>query len=230
VEEGGYAPLIDTRKTELVVFDLDGTLVDSRDDIAASLNAALEAVGAPLRSDAELHPQIGRPLDTIFEELLPARLRDRVEDACEIYRGHYFDNCSRRSSLYPGVLECLDGLAGVPLAIATTKQTFQAVRVAEAMGLAPRFDLIRGTDGIPHKPDPAVLHQVLEILAKPAAGSWMVGDTVLDLRAGRAAGMRTCAVTYGIGDPGELAAERPDLLLDTLADLPAAIAPRRAGD
>jgi phosphoglycolate phosphatase len=226
VEEGGYAPLIDTRKTELVIFDLDGTLVDSRDDIAASLNAALEAVGAPMRADEDLHPHIGRPLHDMFADLLPADLHPRVEDACEFYRRHYFDNCSRRSSVYPGVVECLDALADVPLAIATTKRTFQAERVAEVMGLASHFDLVHGTDGIPYKPDPAVLFEVLERLDKPAVGSWMVGDTVHDLRAGRAAGMRTCAVTYGIGAPDELAAERPDLLLDTLADLPAELAAR----
>jgi phosphoglycolate phosphatase len=218
--------LIELEKTELVIFDLDGTQVHSRDDIAASLNAALEAVGAPTRPDVELHPHIGRPLHDMFADLLPVDLRDRIEDACELYRTHYFENCSRRSSIYPGVVECLEALADVPLAIATTKATFQAVRVAEVMGLASHFDLVHGTDGIPYKPHPAVLHQVLERLSKPSAGSWMVGDTVHDLRAGRAAGMRTCAVTYGIGDPGDLAAERPDLLLDTLAELPAQLADR----
>jgi len=212
--------------TELVVFDLDGTLVDSRNDIAASMNAALEAVGAPMRADEELHPHIGRPLHTMFEELLPADSSGRVEDCCEVYRAHYFDNCSRRSNVYPGVLDCLEALSRVPLAIATTKRTFQAVRVAELMGLAPHFELVHGTDGIPYKPDPAVLNQVLEQLGKLAAGSWMVGDTVHDLRAGRAAGMRTCAVTYGIGDREDLAAEHPDLLLDSLADLPLRLDPR----
>lgn len=211
---------------ELVVFDLDGTLVDSREDIAASLNAALEAVGAPLRSDVDLYPHIGRPLDVIFRELLHPGLRAHVEGACQVYRDHYFDNCSQNSTVYPGVTECLDGLAGLVLAIATTKRTLQARRVAQVMGLEPHFDLIHGTDGIPYKPDPAVLHQVLEILDKPAAGSWMVGDTVHDMRAGRAAGMRTAAVTYGIGERADLLAERPDLLLDTLADLPARLAAR----
>jgi phosphoglycolate phosphatase len=208
------------------VFDLDGTLVDSRADITASLNAALEAVGAPLRSADELYPQIGRPLDAIFCELLPGAAHDRVEDACEFYRGHYFDNCSRHSRVYPGVVECLEALEHVALAIATTKRTFQAVRVARVMGLEPHFDLVHGTDDVPHKPDPAVLHQVLARLDKPASGSWMVGDTVHDLRAGRAAGMRTCAVTYGFGERDDLVAERPNLLLDTLVELPDLIAAR----
>jgi phosphoglycolate phosphatase len=68
--------------------------------------------------------------------------------------------------------------------------------------------------------------QVLEILGKNAAGTWMVGDTVHDLQAGRAASMHTCAVTYGIGRRDDLAAESPDLLLDTLAELPALITAR----
>lgn len=211
---------------ELVIFDMDGTLVDSRDDIAASINAGLLAVGAPARSGTEIHQLIGRPLAEMFRALLPAGLVGRSEEAARAYRADYFENCARGSRLFPGVLECLDGLGSVKKAIATTKQTFQARRVAERLGLGSRFDLVHGTDGIPHKPDPAVIEQVLERLGARRERSWMVGDTVWDLRAGRAAGLRTCAVTYGIHAPGVLAAEGPDLILDDLARLPAALGVR----
>ena len=208
---------------ELVIFDMDGTLVDSREDIAASVNAGLRAVGAPERSAAEIQPMIGRPLEEIFLALLPAGLADRAPLAAEAYRADSFENCARGSRLFPGVLECLDALAAVKRAIATTKQTFQAVRVAERLGLASRFDLVHGTDGIPHKPHPAVIEQVLARLGARRERSWMVGDTIWDLRAGRAAGVRTCAVTHGIHGAATLAAERPDLLLHDLARLPALI-------
>jgi phosphoglycolate phosphatase len=211
---------------ELVIFDMDGTLVDSREDITASVNAGLCAVGAPERAAAEIHPMIGRPLEEIFLALLPEGLVVRAPLAAEAYRADYFENCASKSRLFPGVIECLDALRAVKRAIATTKQTFQAVRVAERLGLASRFDLVHGTDGIPHKPDPAVIDQVLTLLGGRREGSWMVGDTVWDLRAGRAAGVRTCAVTHGIHDAATLAAEAPDLVLDCLEDLPAAIGVR----
>jgi len=208
------------RPPAAVIFDLDGTLVDSRDDIAASINEGLAGVGAARRPDAVIHPLIGRPLVEMFERLLPPRLVERSEEAAALYRAHYFDNCSRNSRIFPGVIDCLESLAGVPLAVATTKATFQAVRVAEELGLERYFELVQGTDDLPFKPDPAVIELVLGRLGMPAEECWMVGDTVHDLQAGRSAGLSTCAVTYGIGDAKDLSAEAPDLLLDSLADLP----------
>lgn len=212
-----------TKAPGAVLFDLDGTLVDSAEDIAASVNAALALDGAAPRPLAEIAPRIGAPLADIFRALLPAPDPARVEAACAAYRAHYFDNCARASRLYPGVGACLDGLAGARLGVATTKATFQAVRVCEAFGIARRFAAIQGCDGIPHKPDPAVVLAALSRLGVDPGEAWMVGDTVLDLRAGRAAGCRVCAVTYGIGRREDLAAEAPDLLLDDLADLPGVI-------
>jgi phosphoglycolate phosphatase len=153
----------------LVIFDLDGTLVDSREDIAASINVGLERVGGARRAETEIHPLIGRPLAEMFVALLPPELSHRTPDAATAYRAHYFDNCSRRSRIYPGVAECLAALADVPLAIATTKATFQAERVAEQLGLAPHFELVQGTDGLPFKPDPAVIHLVLDRLRTPGS-------------------------------------------------------------
>jgi phosphoglycolate phosphatase len=203
-----------------VLFDLDGTLVDSLADIAAAVNAALARVGCAGRPFAEIAPHIGEPLAAIFRAWLPAAPPSGIEEACAAYRAHYFDNCDRASRLYPGVIACLERLAPTPLGIATTKATYQAIRVCEAFDLARRFAVIQGCDGIPPKPDPAVVLAALARLGVGTEGAWMVGDTVLDLRAGRAAGCRVCAVTYGIGTREALAAEGPDLLLDDLDALP----------
>jgi 2-phosphoglycolate phosphatase len=207
-------------RPELIVFDLDGTLVDSRRDIAAAVDHALAAVGAPQVGLGAIEPLIGRPLSAIFAQLLPRSAAHLNERASQAYRDHFSARGSRQSLLFPGVLDCLDALSPIPLAIATTKMTFMAVQVAQEMGLTRHFSLVQGSDGIPHKPDPMVLHQVLDRLKARPAQSWMIGDTVYDIRAGRAAGMRTCAVTHGIGRPDDLAAEAPDLLLDSLAPLP----------
>ncbi|MFO8071942.1 MAG: HAD family hydrolase [Polyangia bacterium] len=208
---------------DIVVFDLDGTLVDSRDDIASSINAGLTAVGSRRRPFPDIYPLIGLPLVDMYVDLLPRELTHRADEAAEAYRTDYTSQCSRRSAVFPGVLECLDSLRGSLLAIATSKRTYQAVRVAEELGLAGRFKVVNGTDGIPPKPNPAVVLQVIERTGASAERSWMVGDTTYDIRAGRSAGLRTCAVTYGAHSADALAAEHPDAIVDSLADLPARI-------
>lgn len=208
---------------DLVIFDLDGTLVDSREDIARAVNQGILSVGGRACPARDIIPHIGRPLVEIFERLLPHELRGMAQRAAQTYREYFFEHCAETSRLYPGVSDCLEKLGGVSRAIATTKMTFMAVKVAEEMGIADHFDLIQGSEGIPHKPDPAVLQCVLEKLGKEAGRSWVVGDTVYDIQAGKAAGMRTCAVTYGIGAAGELERAAPDLLLNDLGDLAARI-------
>jgi HAD superfamily hydrolase (TIGR01509 family) len=146
-----------------------------------------------------------------------------AQGAAETFRQHFFQHCAETTRLYPGVSACLENLQAVSRAVATTKMTFMALKVVEEMGIARHFDLVQGSDGIPHKPDPAVLSRVLEKLGKPPHKSWFVGDTVYDIQAGKAAGMRTCAVTYGIGLVDELEQASPDLLLGNLVDLAARI-------
>jgi len=221
------ADSISREAVELVVFDLDGTLVDSRQDISRAVNEGIAAVGGERRSSDEIVPHIGRPLLDIFSDLLPVELRDMARRAAEAFREYFFDHCVENSLLCPGTAECLEDLEAVSRAIATTKMTFMAERVVEQMGIARHFDLIQGSEGIRHKPDPAVLALVLRKLRKEAGRSWVVGDTVYDIRAGKAAGMWTCAVTYGIGRVDDLKRASPDLLLDTLADLPAGIGVRQ---
>jgi HAD superfamily hydrolase (TIGR01509 family) len=208
---------------DLVVFDLDGTLVDSREDISRAVNEGIVAVGGGKLAPNEIIPHIGRPLAQIFNDLLPAPLRARAGRAAEIFREYFYEHCVESSHLCPGVRECLEGLGAVSRAVATTKMTFMAERVIQEMGIAGHFDLVQGSDGVPHKPDPAVLRRVLDRLGKRAHRAWVVGDTVYDIGAGKAAGMHTCAVTYGIGDVEDLKRAAPDLLLDTLANLPAEI-------
>ena len=208
---------------DLVVFDLDGTLVDSREDISRAVNEGIVAVGGWKRPASEIIPHIGRPLMDIFNDLLPVELSAKAGRATEIFREYFFEHCVETSCLCPGVRECLEGLESVSRAIATTKMTFMAERVVRQMGIAHYFDLVRGSDGIPHKPDPTVLALVLERLRKRSVRAWVVGDTVYDIQAGKAADMHTCAVTYGIGEVEDLDRADPDLLLDNLADLPAAI-------
>jgi 2-phosphoglycolate phosphatase len=209
------------RNTGLVVFDLDGTLVDSRRDIACSINAALRTVAGVSVPEEAVFPLIGRALDEMFALLLPRDAAGSVDEACAAYRAHYLDHCAVHTTVFPGVTGCLEALRGIRRAVATNKSTAQAVRAVRELGLAGHFDLVLGCDGIPRKPHPAVIERILEALGIDPGEACMVGDTVYDIEAGKAARLAaTCAVTYGYGDRAALVAASPDLLLDDLGALP----------
>lgn len=193
-----------------IVFDLDGTLVDSLPDIVWSFRAAFDDDGLPIPSDADVRALIGAPL----EEMAAAFVDDAaaVRRVCDGYRRIYPQHFTDRTTPFPGVPELLRDLraAGYRTAVATTKRTSMAVRLVEAVGLAPILDHVQGTDGIPHKPAPDVVFAALAAL--DAEGTWMVGDTVTDLQAGRAAGLRTYGVSWGTHDAARLAEVGPDEL------------------
>jgi phosphoglycolate phosphatase len=212
-----------THPPKTIVFDLDGTLVDSLPDIIASFQHGFACLGLPAPTDAEVRPLIGHPLEAMYAHFAP----EHGPRLCTLYREHYALNFVNRSRPFPGVVELLRTLRerGYKLAVATTKRTDMARRFVEALGLTPALDHVQGTDGFPHKPAPDVIHRALGALE--AQGLWMVGDTTHDIQAGQAAGLRTYAVTWGNHDERLLATATPDelqpdlgRLLDLLPPLP----------
>jgi phosphoglycolate phosphatase len=199
-----------------IVFDLDGTLVDSLPDIVASLAYALEAGGVRAPDEASLRATIGLPLEDIFVAFAPP---ERVPAMVRAYREHYPQHFTRRSAPFPGVREVLAELRrrGYLVAVATTKATDMAERFVTAMGLSNAIDHVQGTDAFPYKPAPDVVLRALSRLR--AEGRWMVGDTVHDVEAGRAAGLATYAVTWGTHDAERLRSAAPDRVEETIEPL-----------
>lgn len=204
-----------TTSARTIVFDLDGTLVDSLPDIIASFQHGLATLNLPVPSDAEVRAFIGLPLEGMYERFAP----DQIPTLCALYREHYPRNFVNRSRPFPGAVEVLRTLRerGYSLAIATTKRTDMARRFVEALGLTPALDHVQGTDGFPHKPAPDVIQRALAALG--TEGLWMVGDTTHDILAGKAAGLRTYAVTWGTQGHDELATAKPDELQPDLSRL-----------
>jgi phosphoglycolate phosphatase len=200
-----------------VVFDLDGTLVDSLPDIVWSFRAAFDAAGLPVPDEPAVRALIGAPLEEMAAAFVAGRTE--IDGVCDAYRRIYPQHFTDRTAPFPGVPELLDDLrsAGFRTAVATTKRSWMARRLVDAVGLAERLDHVQGTDGIPHKPAPDVVLAALAAL--DAEGTWMVGDTVGDLRAGRAAGLRTYAVSWGTHDAERLAEAEPDALEPDLGRL-----------
>ncbi len=219
-------------KYELVCFDLDGTLVDSTADIRAALVHALAAVPpADVRLDehALSCAGLGLPLDEFYALARPAPHphageagRRRFVDA---YRSYYHAHLLDKTRPFDGVAETLALVkplraAGLRVAVATTKKTLTAERVLGGLGLAHHFDLILGTEEpMPHKPAPDLLLACARRLDRDPRRGLMVGDTERDVLAGRAAGMRTCGVTYGVLGVDGLTPHAPDHLVDRFADV-----------
>lgn len=200
----------------VIVFDLDGTLVDSLADIIASFRHAFGELGIDTPDEEAVRLLIGRPLDEMYGQFVEPR---RIAALSAAYRRHYPRNFTRNSRIFPGVREVLGELRerGYHLAVATTKRTQMALALVEAVGLAPHLDHVQGTDDFPHKPAPDVVLRAAAALGGRA--EWMVGDTIGDIEAGRAAGAATYGVTWGTQDAEVLGRAKPDLLEPDLARL-----------
>lgn len=199
-----------------IVFDLDGTLVDSIPDIVDTFRATFAEVGLAAPDPEAVRAGVGLPLEQMYAGFAPAAA---VPALVRAYRELYPQRFARRSRPYPGVVAVLRELRarGFALGVATTKRTEMALKFVAAMGLQDALDAVQGTDGFPHKPAPDVVLRVLERLG--AQGVWMVGDTVHDIEAGRAAGLSTYALTWGTHDERRLRAARPDRLEGSLEPL-----------
>jgi phosphoglycolate phosphatase len=205
-----------TPEPRAIVFDLDGTLVDSLPDIVDAFREAFEQEGLEPPAEALVRPQIGLPLEQMYGSFAPSASIDALVTH---YRRIYPTRFTQRSRPYPGVIELLSGLRerGYKLGVATTKTSDMAERFVTAMGLRDALDVVQGTDGFPHKPAPDVVVRALTRMQ--ARGAFMVGDTVHDIEAGRAAGLQTFAVTWGTHDRATLERAAPDHLEETLTPL-----------
>ena len=207
----------------LVVFDLDGTLIDSSADLAAAVNATLARIapGTPPLPLDRVRSLVGHGAGALVARALAeAGLAHRPEDVLpaflEVYRGRMLDE----TSLYPGVAEGLEALRGYTLGVLSNKPGDMCRAILEGLGVAGRFARICGPEDVPRrKPDPAGLLWLMGEAGAGAQSTAMVGDSAVDVRTGRAAGVLTVGVSYGL-DPEGLRAEPPDVVLDDLRALP----------
>ncbi len=203
--------------TRLAILDLDGTLVDSVEDLGASVNHALSALGLPPRSTDEIRSFVGEGARVLLARAISPR-DELLEPALALWRGHYDAHCLDRTRLYPGVGAALAG-AGRVLAVHTNKPGALARKILAGLGVAGRFVAIVGGDEAPRKPDPA---GTLEIMARVGAApgeTVFVGDSRVDAATARAAGVALVAVTWGLSARAELAAAGATVFVDDAAEL-----------
>lgn len=198
------------------IFDLDGTLVDSAADITASKNAVLAERGLPLVGVEDVRPWIGLPPADFFDHL---GLGGDASEAVADFRAHLAVYVGTHSVVYEGVPEALEalGAAGWRLGVATNKPTHLARIALDRAGLLGYFPAVHGPDDRPGKPDPALIQECMASLG--CTDGMMVGDTIVDIQAARAAGVTAVLVTHGVAPGSDLIAAGPDLVVTSFPDL-----------
>jgi 2-phosphoglycolate phosphatase len=200
------------------LFDLDGTLLDSAEDICGAVQEVLATTDCRPVSFEFLKGYIGRHLAELFSDLFPGATPERVDQLIAQYRAVYPARGHKLTRPYPGVHEALAALGGRK-SIATTKGTPATRVILEQFGLLRHFEHVQGTDGFPHKPAPDVVLAALAALGARPQDCLFVGDSPADMEAGRRAGVKTCAVLYGYGRRDQLARWQPDYWIDDLRTL-----------
>jgi phosphoglycolate phosphatase len=204
-----------------LIFDLDGTLIDSKVDLALSVNETLTHMGfAPLPCEI-IYGYVGNGAATLIRRALGDSVTDAQADQgllyfLSYYRAHMLDN----TITYPGVREALELLEGRPMAVLTNKPVRFSEGILEGLGLSRYFQYVHGGNSFEtKKPDPQGLNVLLRDLGVGPREAMMVGDSDVDVRTARNAGTWACGVSYGLGMEG-LRACPPDLMLDNLTELP----------
>jgi len=204
------------RAFPVYLFDVDGTLMDSAADINGAILEVLAARGRTDVSHTHLCRYIGRHLLDTFGDLGYAP--QEVDEMITHYRRIYPQRRHASTRVFPGVAGMLAALGGRK-STATTKSSATTRVILEQFGLLPHFDHVQGTDGFPAKPEPDVILESLRVFGVPPGECLLVGDAPADMEAGRRAGVRTCAVRWGYGDPEEMAHWEPDYWIDAPEDL-----------
>lgn len=205
----------------LLVFDWDGTLMDSTGEIVACLQEAAVDTGLEIRSQAEIHDIIGLGLGEAMQALYPDLDPAGQQRLVDAYRDRYLDQSRPPSSLFEGADQVLERLheQGFLLAVATGKSRRGLERVLAQTGLGPLFHATRCADEAFSKPHPQMLEEIMVDLDTPAAQTLMIGDSELDMQMASNAGTAAVAVSYGVHSAERLAAYTPLATLKDIRDL-----------
>ena len=220
---GGTRLSLEIMQTALL-FDLDGTLIDSIELILNSARYAFEGFEGRAPTDDEWRALIGRPLTDSFREFVSHE--PEVERLVGRYREYQLEHHDRLVRAYDGVIDVIRGLAaaGHPMALVTSKADWLAERALKHVGLADEIRVIVGCDSCTrHKPHPEPVENALALLRAGPADAMFVGDSPHDVESGRAAGVYTVGVSWGAFTREEMLRSGADLVIDDIAALPAAV-------
>lgn len=202
----------------LIIFDLDGTLVDSRMDITNAINYALKDYGIGPYTVEEITSLVGRGITKLIEDLIKPYKEIPINNVIERFLEHYERHIIDNTRPYAGVKETLEELRDYKKAVISNKREYLSKKTLEGLGLLRYFEIVLGSDSTPEKkPSPLPVRMVLEKLNIPASEAVIVGDSDLDIKAGKSAAVLTIAVSYGYRSR-ELLLEA-DYIIDSIKEL-----------
>lgn len=229
MRKNGQVP--DLSVVRAIVFDLDGTLIDSKDDLILSVNATLAELGRSALPNEQIAGYIGQGAPLLIRRALgdiatDEECRRGLEFFLAFYESHKMDH----TTLYPGVREGLEQLAEFPLAVLTNKPARITLRIMQELKLEDLFQAIYGGNSFStKKPDPLGMNTILSELGVAAKAAVLIGDSEVDVQTARNAGALAGTVTYGFG-AHRLQEFPPDFFLNSLIDLPQMLHPRSSSD
>jgi phosphoglycolate phosphatase len=211
---------------EHVVFDLDGTLIDSRADLASAVNHVLRRLALAELPPPTLYGYVGDGARTLVARALGAAHHDRLDEAFALFMAHYGAHLLDETRLYPGIADVLGVLAerGAVLSVLTNKPVAMSRAILAGLGIAGSFVDVLGGDSLPtRKPDPAGLDALRTKTGTARERTLLVGDSGIDVRTARAGAVGFCGVSWGL-TPDDLRAAGPERVIDRPAELVAVVA------
>ena len=205
---------------QLVILDLDGTVIDSLADLTDATNHMLSEMGREKLSGQQVRKLVGQGARKLVERAMPDADPAEIENALDIFLSYNSSHIVDKTTLYPGVMETLKSLrnTGYLLAVISNKNVTLCLQVIATLGVADFFDVVLGADTMPYrKPSPEPIIKLLRDFALSPVNAVIVGDSINDVAAGKAAGVMTVGCTYGYGEMSEL--EEADYLVGAFPEL-----------
>ncbi len=207
---------------DAVLFDLDGTLVDSVEDIAASANDVRAHMGLPPLLSQTIQTYIGDGVQALLEQVLRTQEISIVDQAITLWTSHYLKHCLDHTGLYPGIKEMLQGLcvSQIPMGVVTNKPTKPSEVILKGLGILNLFQVVIGGDKTSkRKPDPEPLQFAMECMKIHSEHVLVIGDSPNDVLGAKNANLISCGVLWGIGPQKALRAAQPNYLVNIPHDV-----------
>ncbi|HEB66869.1 MAG TPA: phosphoglycolate phosphatase [Gammaproteobacteria bacterium] len=224
------------KNPEMILIDVDGTLVDSVPDLAYCVDEMMKRLGLPPHGEDKVRQWVGNGVERLVRRALVGRLEGEPDEelfrkAYPIFLDLYAENTSKRSRLYPGVREGLDYLksAGYRLGCVTNKAAQFTEPLLRDLGIMDYFAIVISGDTLPKKkPDPLPLLHAAEFFGVKPEDALMIGDSISDVKAARAAGFQIVCMSYGYNHGQDIREANPDAVIDSMAELPGLLPGREA--
>ena len=205
---------------QLIVYDLDGTLVDTLEDITEAANHMLRQMGAPAMSAREVRGYVGQGVHELVRNCLKTEDPARVEEGVRLYRAYYGAHLTDHTRVYPGAKDLLDYFRNRRQAILTNKSHAPSLDLLAALDIAGYFSMvIAGDTDYPKKPDPTSILALMRSAGVAAEAAVFIGDSPIDVETGRRAGVLSVSILHGFSDEDELRAAGAHVLVRDFAEL-----------